>query len=143
MTGPKTCHRGRHGAISAPSLEIGAKGSKSMGFQPSAPVAGPLAWQREMQGAFRNLGALLAYLGLDPETAPEAVDGDPAFPILVPRPFAARMAKGDWADPLLAQVLPRARETAETAGFAADAVGDLPPQVVPGVLHKYASRALL
>ena len=114
-----------------------------MGLRPSAPVAGPIAWQKEMQAAFRNLGSLFAYLGLDPDAAPEALDADPAFPILVPRPFAARMAKGDWADPLLAQVLPKAREAAEVAGYAADAVGDLPSQVVPGVLHKYASRALL
>jgi EF-P beta-lysylation protein EpmB len=96
-----------------------------------------------MQAAFRSLGSLLIYLGLDPDAAPEALAADPAFPLLVPRPFAARMAKGDWADPLLAQVLPRAREAAEVAGFAADAVGDLPAQIVPGVLHKYASRALL
>jgi EF-P beta-lysylation protein EpmB len=96
-----------------------------------------------MQAAFRSLGPLLEFLGLDPLSAPEALDADPAFPVLVPRPFAARMAKGDWSDPLLAQVLPRAREAAEIPGFAADAVGDLPSQVVPGLLHKYASRALL
>ena len=96
-----------------------------------------------MQAAYRTLGALLDFLGLDPACAPEALAADPAFPILVPRPFAERMAKGDWTDPLLAQVLPLDREAAEVPGFAADAVGDLPSQVVPGLLHKYASRALL
>jgi EF-P beta-lysylation protein EpmB len=114
-----------------------------MGFRPSSDIAGPLAWQREMQTAFRTLGSLLAFLDLEPESAPDALDADPAFPILIPRPFAARMAKGDWGDPVLAQVLPLARESAPVPGFAADAVGDLPSQVVPGVLHKYASRALL
>jgi EF-P beta-lysylation protein EpmB len=96
-----------------------------------------------MQAAFRSLGSLLEFLELPPEKAPEALAADPDFPILVPRPFAALMGKGDWADPLLAQVLPLAKESAEVPGFAADAVGDLPSQVVPGVLHKYASRALL
>lgn len=114
-----------------------------MGLHPSSIITGPLTWQREMQTAFRTLGSLLAFLDLEPQSAPDALDADPAFPILVPRPFAARMAKGDWADPLLAQVLPLARESAQVPGFAADAVGDLPSQVVPGVLHKYASRALL
>lgn len=96
-----------------------------------------------MQSAFRTLGGLLEFLQLDPARAPQALSADPAFPILVPRPFAARMAKGEWDDPLLAQVLPLARETDALPGFAPDAVGDLPSQVVPGLLHKYASRALL
>jgi EF-P beta-lysylation protein EpmB len=114
-----------------------------MGIRASAPPADPIAWQKDMQAAFRSLGALLEFLELDPVRAPEALSAEPDFPILVPRPFAARMAKGDWADPLLAQVLPRARESEALPGFSGDAVGDLPSQVVPGLLHKYASRALL
>lgn len=96
-----------------------------------------------MGNAFRTLESLLAFLELDPTLAPDRLGADPAFPILVPPAFAARMAKGDWADPLLAQVLPLAREAEEKEGYAADAVGDLPSRVVPGVLHKYASRALM
>src|SRR4051812_17306704 len=94
-----------------PASKLGQQGNKSMGFQPSSPIVDPLTWQREMQTAFRTLGSLLAFLDLEPQSAPDALDADPAFPILVPRPFAARMAKGDWADPLLAQVLPLARES--------------------------------
>ena len=96
-----------------------------------------------MQNAFRSLESLLAYLELDPALAPRRLGAEPSFPILVPPAFAARMAKGDWLDPVLAQVLPLAREQEEVTGYAADAVGDLPSQVVPGVLHKYASRALM
>lgn len=114
-----------------------------MGIRASAPVAGPIAWQKEMQAAFRSLGSLLEFLELDPARAPQPLYADPDFPILVPRLFAGRMAKGDWADPLLAQVLPWAREADAIPGFSGDAVGDLPSQVVPGLLHKYASRALL
>ncbi len=102
-----------------------------------------VAWQREMQTAFRSLTPLLAYLELDPALAPERLSADPAFPLLIPRGFASRMAKGDWRDPLLLQILPLARENQEVAGFRSDAVGDLPSQIVPGLLHKYASRALL
>ena len=53
------------------------------------------------------------------------------------------MVKGDWSDPLLLQVLPTREEENVLPGFVTDAVGDLPAQVVPGLLHKYASRALM
>lgn len=102
-----------------------------------------LAWQKEMQIAFRSLESLLRFLELDPAAAPESLQADPGFPILVPRGFASLMRKGEWNDPLLAQVLPLARETVAAPGFGSDAVGDLPSQVVPGLLHKYASRALM
>ncbi|MDB5049406.1 MAG: epmB [Fibrobacteres bacterium] len=105
--------------------------------------ADAVAWQKEMQEAFRNLGALLRYLDLDPALAPEGILPDPAFPLLTPKSFASRMAKGDWRDPLLLQILPLARENAAASGFRDDAVGDLASQIVPGLLHKYASRALL
>lgn len=108
----------------------------------SAPAEGA-RWQRDMQEAFRSLEALLRYLGLDPDQAPERLLADPAFPLLTTRAFASRMAKGDWRDPLLLQILPLAREQASTPGFRDDAVGDLASQIVPGLLHKYASRALM
>jgi L-lysine 2,3-aminomutase len=101
------------------------------------------AWQREMQSAFRSPAPLLAYLELDPAQAPERLAADPAFPMLVPQGFAARMRKRDWRDPLLLQILPWERENRAAPGFGPDAVGDLAAQIVPGLLHKYASRALL
>ncbi|MDB5107056.1 MAG: Lysyl-lysine 2,3-aminomutase [Fibrobacteres bacterium] len=103
----------------------------------------PVRWQKEMQDAFRTGESLLRFLDLDPAQAPEGLAPDPAFPVLVPQSFASRMVKGDWRDPLLLQVLPRDGETRSVPGFLADAVGDLASQVVPGLLHKYDSRALL
>ncbi len=96
-----------------------------------------------MRNAFRSVPSLLLHLELDPALAPARLLTDPVFPILVPGSFAARMAKGDWKDPLLLQVLPLARENEAAPGFQADAVGDLASQIVPGLLHKYASRALM
>jgi len=61
----------------------------------------------------------------------------------VPRGFAARMRRGDAADPLLLQVLPQAAELGEVPGFTRDAVGDLDARGARGVLHKYRGRALL
>ena len=105
---------------------------------PEAP-----AWQRDMQTAFRTLESLLRHLGLDPALAPDRLLTDPAFPLLATRSFADRMVRGDWNDPLLRQVLPVGAEDVSAAGFHDDAVGDLASQVVPGLLHKYDSRALM
>jgi EF-P beta-lysylation protein EpmB len=127
--------------------EMGAGVGSSVGLRrhtvESSTGTGASNWQREMQTAFRALPALLDYLELDPATAPEALLADPDFPLLVPRNYAARMRKGDWRDPLLLQVLPRSRERDTLPGFLNDAVGDAPAQIVPGLLHKYKSRALL
>jgi EF-P beta-lysylation protein EpmB len=53
------------------------------------------------------------------------------------------MAPGDPADPLLRQVLPLDAECDDVEGFTVDAVGDQAARRAPGLLHKYAGRALL
>jgi L-lysine 2,3-aminomutase len=111
---------------------------------PPAPTkAAPPAWQRAWAESFRDTGELLSFLGLHPSAAPEGPDACPAFPVRVPRAFAARMRKGDWNDPLLRQVLALRSELAEIPGFTADAVGDATAQDGPAVLRKYKGRALL
>ena len=66
-----------------------------------------------------------------------------AFPLRVTRSYAARMAKGNLADPLLLQVLPQVREALAVPGYGADPVGDRAAAALPGLLHKYAGRVLL
>ncbi len=113
---------------------------------PGAPIPtahGPRDWQKDMQDALRGRDALLQFLELNPTEAPESLLENPKFPILVPRGFARRMRPKDWRDPLLAQVLALSRENLRVDDFSDDAVGDLASQVVPGVLHKYASRVLM
>lgn len=102
-----------------------------------------IGWQKEWQGSFRSVGDLLAFLGLDAAASPWPLDQDPAFPLRVPRAFAARMRQGDWNDPLLRQTLALGSEKEAAPGFVADAVGDGPAQDGPGVLRKYNGRALL
>jgi L-lysine 2,3-aminomutase len=101
-----------------------------------------LTWTAELGQAFRRLPDLLSYLGLEASEVPE-IQSASDFPLLVPRPFASRMRKGDWKDPLLAQVLPLLRENAVLPGFCSDAVGDIKAQGAPGLLHKYGNRVLL
>jgi len=65
------------------------------------------------------------------------------FPLKVPHGFIARMEKGNPDDPLLRQILPLATELNEITNYNKDPVGDRPSTTVPGLIHKYQSRALL
>ena len=111
---------------------------------PSAEeLAGPWppdAWRQELAQAVTNVGALLREL----EVAASAVDAAPSpFPLRVPRPYVARMYRGDPRDPLLRQVLPTAAERSPAAGFSLDPLQEANATVAPGLLQKYAGRALL
>ena len=61
----------------------------------------------------------------------------------MPESFLKRMQPGDVHDPLLRQVLPLAEEDAEVPGFTIDALDEAQFRKAPGLLHKYAGRALL
>jgi EF-P beta-lysylation protein EpmB len=96
-------------------------------------------WQLELANAITCADELLAELDLH-HLADELVS-QPAFRLLVPRGFAAKMQKGNADDPLLKQVLPMAAENSQYG--ISDPVGDLDAMATPGLLHKYRGRALL
>ncbi len=100
----------------------------------------PARWQTELAQALTRSEELLFRLGLDPAATPAAAS---TFPLRVPLSYLARMRPGEPADPLLRQVLPVAEEDREVPGFARDPVGDLGASTAPGLLRKYAGRALL
>lgn len=105
-------------------------------------IAQPRGYAHALRRAFRDLDALLGFLGL----TRAQVDGCPdagSFPLLVPESFARRMRHGDPADPLLRQVLPIAAELLSVSGDLLDPVGDLSRTRSVGVIHKYAGRVLL
>lgn len=108
-----------------------------------ASARAPCAWKSELSRAFRHPRELLCHLGLDaPDLlAPRTVMA--GFPMLVPRGFAALMQPGDPHDPLLRQVLPRAAERLPSPGYCRDPVNDGAACRKPGLLQKYAGRALL
>ena len=103
----------------------------------------PPRWQQELAAAIREPAELAAALDLDVRSLawPAAADG--GFPLLVPRPFVARMQKGNPADPLLMQVLPRAEEARPVGGFVADPLGEAESLAAAGLVRKYAGRVLL
>ena len=101
------------------------------------------AWQQLLADAFTRVEALFRFLDIDPVLLPAAKAASGEFGLRVPKGYAALMEKGEPRDPLLRQVLPLADELRQHPGFAKDPVGDAAAVVVPGLLHKYASRALL
>ncbi|MGY6554501.1 MAG: EF-P beta-lysylation protein EpmB [Wenzhouxiangella sp.] len=112
--------------------------SEELGPAESGASQQPSAWREQMRTAIRTPAELLSFLALPAESGPEV-----NFPMLVPRAYAQRMRPGDRADPLLRQVLPDVDENRRLADFQADPVGDLNSRRAPGLLHKYAGRALL
>ncbi len=109
----------------------------------SRSASDPPHWQAELSRGYRSPAELLKHLGLVPGDCGLAAAGTVVFPQRVPRGFVARMRRGDPRDPLLLQVLPTNRETEAPAGFGPDPVGDLGSARAPGLLQKYAGRALL
>ncbi|MBV5275548.1 MAG: EF-P beta-lysylation protein EpmB [Lamprocystis purpurea] len=100
-------------------------------------------WRTELAQAFTRVPDLLAFLHLRADQIADLDPGPGPFRLLVPRGFAALMTPGDPQDPLLRQVLPRRDERLDCPGFSRDPVGDGPAVCVPGLLRKYAGRALL
>ena len=110
--------------------------------QPVAAVPEP-DWRRAWRDAIRDPRELLELLELPELAATLSASAQAQFPLRVPRGFAARMRRGDPADPLLRQVLPLTDEDHRVPGFGLDAVGDGAANAGTGILHKYAGRALL
>lgn len=100
-------------------------------------------WLQQLANVITDPNQLLHYLALDEYTdLQKGGEARTLFPLRVPWSFAARMHKGDPDDPLLRQVLTAQEEFTVTPGFSHDPL-DEQHSVVPGLLHKYRSRALL
>ena len=113
----------------------------------SAPLATKSAapwpdatWQDELRHAVADIGELLDALDIAPADVAAATS---SFPVKVPRSYLARMRPGDAKDPLLRQVLPTAAERANVAGYTPDPLCEASATVAPGLLQKYAGRALV
>ncbi len=100
-------------------------------------------WHRSLALAVRDAETLLAELQLPAEYLEPARRAAELFPLLVPRSFFARMEPKNPRDPLLLQVLPLGAEFHEVPGYRADALEEAEARLAPGLLQKYAGRALM
>ena len=100
-------------------------------------------WQRALANAVRSSRELLCLLNVSPDDLPAVEGAEVGFPVLVPRSYFERMEPENPRDPLLLQVVARRDEQREVPGFEEDGVGDSEARIAPGLLQKYAGRALL
>ena len=101
------------------------------------------SWSRELAEAVRDVATLCELLGLSEGQTQEFCEASANFPVLVPRSFLERMEPGNPSDPLLLQIVPRNSEFLDVPGFGNDPVGEKDARIAPGLLQKYAGRALL
>jgi EF-P beta-lysylation protein EpmB len=103
----------------------------------------PSTWQQELAAAIRDPDVLIDALGLPDDLRAGARQAVTLFPLMVTRSFLRRMRSGDPHDPLLLQVLPSCAEKEAVDGFEADPLAEHEAHKAPGLLQKYAGRALV
>jgi len=99
-------------------------------------------WQKELAMSFSDPVLLLKYLELPLENFTDDIKARQLFPMRVPRPFAARMQKGNPLDPLFMQVFTSRKEFDPAQGFSTDPLQEQDNKQ-SGILHKYQNRLLL
>lgn len=112
---------------------------------PQAASTGQTAgtdWQQALAEVVTDPAELLSLLDLDPGLLPAAIAAGRAFRLRVPRPFIARMRRGDPADPLLRQVLPLGEELLAVPGYGTDPLAEAGHVRDAGLLQKYQGRVL-
>src|SRR4051812_4688978 len=103
----------------------------------------PSRWQHDMANAITSVEALARAVGLDPALIAPARAAAGTFRLRIPRSYVARMRHGDANDPLLRQVLPVVAELESAPDYSADPLGERAALRAPGLLQKYAGRALM
>ena len=114
-----------------------------MAFE-ALPITPDPDWQEQLRGVITSAEQLLSLLELKPRDVGFSAAACADFSLKVPVAFARRMQAGNPRDPLLLQVLSRAEELLETAGYSRDPVGET-GEANPGrgIIHKYHGRVLL
>ena len=109
----------------------------------SVPTTLRTDWQAELARAIRDPLELCRRLELPESFVAAAVEAARSFPLLAPLPFVERMRVGDENDPLLLQVLPLGKELQTDPRYSVDPLGEAAATLSPGLLKKYAGRALI
>lgn len=100
------------------------------------------SWQKELANVVTDPKELLNLLDIAPEDYLHHFSARKLFPVRVPRPFIAKMEKGNFNDPLLKQVMPLNQEFIDTEGYLLDPLVEH-DTAAEGLLHKYKHRVLM
>ena len=95
-----------------------------------------VSWKDDLRQSITDITKFCQLLGI-PE---RIVQTD--YPLLVPRPFADLIERGNPNDPLLLQIMPCAEENQSVQGFSKDPLAEI-ANAKNNVLSKYAGRSLL
>lgn len=107
------------------------------------PRTAPRRWPAALKAAVRDPVELCRLLDLPASFHAPARQAARLFPVFVSREYLARIPPRDPYHPLLRQVLPLSDELASDPEYTPDPVGDRAATRHPGLLQKYAGRALL
>ncbi|MEW6981108.1 EF-P beta-lysylation protein EpmB [Colwelliaceae bacterium 6471] len=100
------------------------------------------SWQKELANVVTDPKKLLEMLNIKPQEYLQHFKARQLFPVRVPRPFIARMEKGNINDPLLKQIMPLNDEFIAADGYFSDPLEEH-DTVAEGLLHKYKHRVLM
>ncbi|MES2211905.1 MAG: KamA family radical SAM protein [Pseudomonadota bacterium] len=97
-------------------------------------------WQAELRRAFRNLAEFLEFCELNKSDVAWHLPDN--FPLLVPRPYAQLIEKGNVTDPLLLQVLSPVSAGLTDVVYVKDPLKEVEQRPAPGLIHKFHGRVL-
>lgn len=98
-------------------------------------------WLQDLAQAFNDPVELLRYLHLNCDKFDLDIQARKLFAVRVPKPFAAKMEKGNRNDPLLLQAMSHQSEFLHVEGFVPDPLEEQ-HSPAPNILHKYHNRLL-
>ncbi|MEH6626984.1 MAG: EF-P beta-lysylation protein EpmB [Motiliproteus sp.] len=101
------------------------------------------SWQQILASSVSDPRELLQRLQLPEELLTTMTSAHGEFAVRVPEPYLQRIEPGNPKDPLLLQVLPRAQEMLQVAGFIKDPLAEQQANQHQGIIHKYQGRLLL
>ena len=99
------------------------------------------SWQQHIKHAIRSPEELALKLGVS--LADHPFQPDLSFPLFAPLPFVSRIQPGNLDDPLLKQIWPSPTEGQPAEGYLPDPLQESQYAILPGLLQKYGSRALM
>ena len=100
-------------------------------------------WTWQLRHAVRDIDALIECLGLDPAMGEALRPTARRYPIFATPHYLSLIRPGNPHDPILRQILPDRRELTSSESASTDPLGEANDSPVPGLVHRYADRALL
>lgn len=101
------------------------------------------SWQEQLKCMLRSNEELANYLQTDLSALGAHNFSEQAFEVRIPEFFADRIQISNPKDPILRQVLAHKDELLSPAEFSTDPLQEGQFNPIPGLIHKYKSRALM